>query len=223
MNIYKKLIPCLVLMLTFCAADLFAQKSNADEEGEVPSDWMVRLDNPDREVTIGSVPHSADIFFVTMSPGWHIKTGPRAIFYPEGHKAEGTYTASTEIHLFDPGGRNEAFGLFIGGQNLQQDNQTYTYFLLRNSGEYLIKKREGNETSVVKDWTETDAMTTFDDTTDSSVPNTLRIEVMENNVTFYVNDQKVETLPKAQLDTEGIVGLRINHMLNVHIENLDVE
>lgn len=223
MNICKKNIACLTLLLVFCTADLFAQETDTNNDGEVPDNWMVRLDDPDREAEIGSDPKTSDIYFVNMSPGWHITTGPRAIFYPEDNTVSGTYSVSSKIHLFDPEGRNEAFGIFIGGEDLQQDNQTYTYFLLRNSGEYLIKKRDGNETGIVKDWTATDAMATFTDTTEFSVPNTLTIEVMENEVAFYVNDQRVETLPKNQLDTEGIVGLRINHRLNVHVENLDVE
>lgn len=189
----------------------------------VPSEWEVRLDNPDESVTIGSDPESADIYFVNMKPGWHITTGPRAIFWHPASMAEGTYRAHTKIFLFDPQGRNEAFGLFFGGQNLKAENQTYTYFLLRNSGEYLIKKRIGNETSLVKDWTKTDAMVTYTDTTESSVPNTLAVEVSENSVSFFVNGTEVETLSKDQVDTAGYVGLRINHRLNLHVEDFGVE
>lgn len=189
----------------------------------VPSEWEVRLDSPDTNITIGSDPDSADIFFVNMKPGWHITTGPRAIFWHPASTAKGTYRIHTKIHLFDPKGRNEAFGLFFGGENLKEENQTYTYFLLRNSGEYLIKKRIGSETKLVKDWTKTSAMTVYDDTSKSSVPNTLSVEVGENEVSFFVNGEKVDTLPKDQLDTEGFVGLRVNHRLNLHIEDFRVE
>lgn len=189
----------------------------------VPAGWEVRLDKPDEDVTIGSDPESADIYFVNMKPGWHITTGPRAIFWHPASMAQGTYRVSTKIHLFDPKGRNEAFGLFIGGENLKEENQTYTYFLLRNSGEYLIKKRIGDETKVVKDWTKTPSMVVYDDTSKSSVPNTLSVEVDKNQVSFYVNGEKVDTLPKNQVDTNGIVGLRVNHMLNLHVEDFDVE
>lgn len=181
------------------------------------------MDSPDEEVTIGADAESADIYFVNMKPGWHITTGPRAIFWHPASSTQGTYRAHTKIHLFDPQGRNEAFGLFFGGKNLKQDNQTYTYFLLRNSGEYLIKKRIGNETALVKDWTKTSAMTVYDDTSESSVPNTLSVEVGQNEVRFFVNGQQVETLPKDQLDTEGFVGLRVNHRLNLHVEDFGVE
>ncbi len=189
----------------------------------VPEGWEVRLDNPDDEVSIGADPEASDIYFVNMKPGWHITTGPRAIFWHPASNAEGTYRAHTKIHLFDPQGRNEAFGLFLGGQNLKEENQTYTYFLLRNSGEYLIKKRIGNDTEVVKDWTKTPAMSVYDESTESSVPNTLSVEVGEDEVRFFVNGEQVDTMPKDGLDTEGFVGLRVNHRLNLHIEDFGVE
>jgi len=189
----------------------------------VPSEWEVRLDNPDENVTIGSDPDSSDIYFVNMKPGWHITTGPRAIFWHPASTAEGAFRVHTKIHLFDPKGRNEAFGLFFGGENLKEENQTYTYFLLRNSGEYLIKKRIGNETRVVKDWTKTDAMAQYTDTTQNSVPNTLSVEMSENSVSFFVNSTRVEAMEKDRVDVAGYAGLRVNHRLNLHIEDFGVQ
>jgi hypothetical protein len=197
-------------------------KHPEEENLKLPADWEVRLDHSDADVTIGDT-DSADVFFVNMTPGWHITTGPAGIFYLPGNTASGTYRASTKIYLFDPKGRNEAFGIFIGGQNLDADGHSYTYFLLRNSGEFLIKKRMGDDTKVVKDWSSAPMMTTYEDTTQSSVPNTLAIEVGNEQVDFFVNDEQVHSLPKSDVDTDGIVGLRINHALNVHVEDLKVE
>lgn len=218
------LLVCIGLTLVH---DIMAQQPNplkpVPENLAVPSEWEVRLDKPDGNVTIGSDPESSDIYFVNMKPGWHITTGPLAIFWHPASSAEGTYRAHTKIHLFDPKGRNEAFGLFFGGQNLKDENQSYTYFLLRNSGEYLIKKRIGDETRLVKGWTKTDAMATYTDTTQSSVSNTLSVEVGENTVSFYLNGKRVETLDKSQVDSAGYIGLRVNHRLNLHIEDFGVE
>lgn len=224
---FNTLCSFLLFIIAFGVANLHAQQPDPDkpvpENLAVPSEWEVRLDNPDDDVTIGADSESSDIYFVNMKPGWHITTGPRAIFWHPASDAEGTYRAHTKIYLFDPEGRNEAFGLFFGGQNLKEENQTYTYFLLRNSGEYLIKKRIGDDTEVVKDWTKTTAMSVYDESTESSVPNTLSIEVGEDEVRFFVNGEQVDTMPKDGLDTEGFVGLRVNHRLNLHIEDFGVE
>lgn len=224
------------LLIAFCAscfafmlfpdtslAQQYNPQHSEEENMKVPDGWETRLDKPGKKATIGDDPEKHDIFFVNMSPGWHITTGPRAIFYRPEATAKGSYSVSTTLHLFDPKGRNEAFGLFLGGQNLQSAEQSYTYFLIRNSGEYLIKKRIGEETKVVKDWTEAPSMVTFEDTTETSVSNTLSVKVGRNNVSFFVNGEKVDTLPKEKVDTEGIVGLRVNHILNLHVQDINID
>lgn len=216
------------LLLFVCGiTDADAQQPDPEkpipENLAVPAGWEVRLDNPDADVTIGADSENSDIYFVNMKPGWHITTGPRAIFWHPASQASGSYRVHSKIHLFDPMGRNEAFGIFMGGANLQEENQTYTYFLLRNSGEYLIKKRVGTETEVVKDWTQTAAMKKYTEETESSVANTLSVEVDGSEARFYVNGTLVDTLPGGELDTEGYAGLRVNHRLNLHIEDFGIE
>lgn len=224
---YRKTL-ILFVFLTMAYSIVTAQerpdpKNPENANLEVPANWNVRPDHHNDELTIGSDSEKADIFFVNMTPGWHITTGPAAIFWHPGSTAEGTYRAETVIHLFNPHGRTEAFGLFIGGKNLEKDTQTYSYFLLRNTGEYLIKKRIGDETETVKNWSEVSSMITYTDSTKSSVENHLAVEVGEDEVSFFVNDVEVATVPKSRLDTEGVVGLRINHRLNVHVEDLAVK
>lgn len=193
-----------------------------NENLAVPVNWKVRMDRPGGEMTIGADPDEADIYFVNMVPGWHITTGPAAIFWHPGSTAEGTYRAEAVIHLFDPQGRNEAFGIFTGGSDLEGEGQVYSYFLLRNSGEFLIKNREGSSTGIVKNWSDAPPMNTYIETTGSSVENVLAVEVRKNEVAFFVNGTEVATVGKAGLYTDGIVGLRINHRLNVHVEDLAV-
>ena len=190
---------------------------------KTPGEWEVRLDDPDEDVVIGDDSETADIFFVNMTPGWHVTTGPAAILYHPASTAQGTYKAQTLIHMFNPQGRTEAFGLFFGGQDLQSENQSYDYFLVRNSGEYLIKKRRGDGTSVVQSWTPHDAINTYGPESESSVPNTLSVDVGTDEVRFLINGEQVAAMSRAELQTEGVVGLRINHGLNVHVEDFDVQ
>lgn len=216
-----------LLFLSISVVTVFAQerpdpKNPENANMEVPANWEVRLDHPDPEVNISSNEEEADVFFVNMVPGWHITTGPAAIFWHPASTAKGSYRAETVIHLFDPQGRNEAFGLFFGGSDLEEDDQAYSYFLLRNSGEYLIKNRSGSETTNVKGWSPAPAMDQYDEDSGSSVRNSLAVEVRGSKATFFVNGNEVTSVPTSELNTNGIVGLRINHRLNVHVEDLAV-
>ena len=214
----------LALLLLMPAVAL-AQPDPQNPEGEnlaTPPTWTVRLDRPNPDVVIGADAESADIFFVNMTPGWHVTTGPAAIFYHGESMAHGDYRLEATIHLFDPGERREAYGVFMGGQNLDADDISYDYFLLRNTGEFLVKRRTGAETSLIQDWTAHESIKTYGEGSESSEKNQLTVEVSGDMVTFSVNGAEVANMPRSEVNTEGMVGLRINHALNVHISDLSV-
>ncbi len=182
------------------------------QEATRPRDWKIRFDRPADESAIE---------FVTMAPGWHITTGPAAILYQPANVARGSYRARAVVDLF-PGERREGFGIFIGGQHLEDDQQTYTYFLLRKDGRFLIKRRAGAETPVLVPWTAHEAIVPHDGG-EGTAKNVLEIAVGPEAVGFLVNGQEVASLPRDQVDAEGIVGLRVNHALNVHVSELAIE
>ncbi len=183
---------------------------------EWPEGWESRLDRPG---------DASGVAFVTMDPGWHVTTGPATILYHADNTASGDYTVSAEIFMFDPEGRREAFGVFVGGSDLQGDNQAYTYFLIRDGGQFLVKRRHGAETSDVVGWTANDAIHSFADRDEgeASVLNALAIRVAGDMVHFMVNGTEVATAPAADMALNGIVGLRVNHRLNLHVSSLEIE
>ncbi len=196
---------CVALLLPIC---LSAQ------EQERPEDWNVRFDRADAE--------DANLFFVTMTPGWHVTTGPAGILYDPSRTATGTFRVESEIFLFDPGDRDrEAFGVFFGGMELNGARQAYSYFVIRN-GRFSIKRREGSETSTVQEWTPSTAMVRHDGV-DATAKNVLAVEVDANEVSFYINGERVASHPTSSMRTDGIVGLRVNHNLNLHVSSLSVE
>ena len=184
------------------------------ERHEKPAGWQVRLDRPNADLSA--------VAFWTMPPGWHITTGPACILYDPSRTAEGQYHLRVEIFLFDPGERREAFGVFLGGKNLGGDNQSYDYFLIRRDGRYLIKRRAGSRTRLIRPWTVHRAIVKYDGSSETA-KNVLTIEVGAEEVDFFVNGQMVTSLPRLEVNTDGIVGLRVNHALNLHVSELTVE
>lgn len=197
----------LFVFLFFAASPLVAQES-----GERPQGWKTRFDR--------AAPDSL-LRFESMEPGWHITTGPSGILYDPSRTAEGNFRVESEISLF-PGTLREAFGIFIGGENLEAQNQSYLYFLIRGDGQYLVKHRAGSETHELVPWTAHQAIMKHDGG-EGTAKNVLAIEADSEQVRFLVNGQEVNSLPRSQIDAEGIVGLRINHNLDVHVTRLDVE
>ncbi len=215
-------ILAVLLTTSFSFAQNVADGSKPQGENlEVPDGWEWRFDKTGADVNVGSDSESADVFFVNMTPGWHITTGPAGIYYHPENIAEGDFTLDSKIYLFDTKGRNrEAFGLFIGGQNLKSDDQSYVYFLLRNTGEYLIKKRNGSETSTIKGWTKAENMNLFTDETESSAENDFQVNVTGDEITFSLNGKVLTNMEKGDLNTAGHYGFRVNHSINLHISSL---
>ena len=75
-------------------------------------------------------------------------------------------------------------------------------------------------TDVTKDWTPNAAI--VKGKPDGSVANLLSIAVAKDKVSFLVNGTEVYSAPAGSVDTDGIVGVRINHMLSIHVESLAV-
>ncbi|MDX1647635.1 MAG: hypothetical protein R3304_10860 [Longimicrobiales bacterium] len=187
----------------------------AAQDLERPEGWEVRFDNP------GATESDLEMF-VAMPPGWHVTTGPAAIFWSPSNTVSGDFRAEMEVFLFDPQGRREAFGIFVGGRNLQGPRQEYTYFLIRDGGQYIIKRREGDEAPTVRPWTSHDAIHAYADRGEEvSVKNVLAVEARGDTIHFLVNDVEVASLPRERVPVDGIYGFRVNHALNVHVSRLE--
>lgn len=179
--------------------------------------WRARHDEAGATVAAPEV-------FVTMPPGWHVTTDAAGIFWEPRFSATGEFRAEMEVYLFDPEGMHEGFGLFVGGRDLEGPGQAYTYFLIRDGGQFLVKRRAGAQTPTLQDWTTNAAIRSWADRgAESAVLNTLAVEVGRDAVRFLVNGTAVASMPRAQVPADGIVGLRINHHLNLHVSRLEVE
>lgn len=181
------------------------------------SEWQVRADQGHE---------SAEGFALAEAvPGWRISSGGfSGILWRPDQAGTGTYEVITTIHVLPGSRRTEGYGILVGGAGLGGDAQRYTYVLLRNDGKYLIKTRDGGSTSTVVDWTDAAAIRTLPASAaaDESAANTIVLQVTPNAITLVINGERVLRRPRGDLPLDGIVGLRVNHGLELHIHALDV-
>lgn len=189
----------------------------------LPSGWMVRFDPayPGRPA-----PKISDVNFRVMAPGFHHTSGPAGIYYREADASKGNYTVSATFSQAKSS-QHEAYGLFIGGKDLQTNTQNYLYFVIKpQNGMYLINHRtsDGKPTSLVA-YTASDAINK-DAAADGSATNKVAIKVAGDVVSFWVNDKEVKSLKKSELNgamTDGLAGMRLNHNLDLHITGFGVK
>jgi len=177
----------------------------------LPAGWQVRLDRPGA---------TAPIHFANMDGTLHALLGPAGIFYQPTATATGAYTAQGTFTLNKPSAHPEAFGIFLGGRNLEADNQDYLYFLVRQDGKFMVKHRAGSETHTLIDWTEHAAVRRPG--ADGTATNTLAVQSHAGGVRFLVNGTEVGALPRG-VNTAGVYGLRLNHNIDVAIQDFGVQ
>ena len=182
----------------------------------LPAGWQARPDRPETGLT--------GLSFETMSPGWHVTTGPAVILWQPEKTTTGPFTLDAEVFFFREGSRDtEAYGILFGGKNLDRDDQEYIYFLLRNDGKYLVKHRQGSETHTITDWTPHPAIQRHTGQGGPTVKNALTVKSGPDSVRLLVNGQEVQAYSAGIMKTDGLIGLRINHGLNLHVSRLEAK
>ena len=206
--------PLFALALTLASS--FPAHTRAAQDFERPEGWQVRFDER------GASEEQLEMF-VSMPPGWHVTSGPAAIYWAPEMEASGEYRIEMEVFLFEPRGMmREAFGFFAGGRHLDGDDIEYTYFLIRDGGEFIVKRREGADAPTMHPWTGHEAILGWADRGDgATAKNILAAEADAEEVRFFVNDAQVAVLPRAEVAMDGTYGFRVNHMLNLHISRLE--
>jgi hypothetical protein len=164
-------------------------------------------------VTDDSTAKLTSIRFAPTGNSWDVTTGPAHIVYAANDTASGTYAASATFAQQEAPRHPEAYGLFIGGRDLGKPTRTYTYFVVRGSGEYLVKTRDGAKTTDVVKWTANPAVPKADSAGKATYR--LAARVGGDSVRFMVNDKQVAAVKAGSVPTAGVAGLRINHNLHV--------
>jgi hypothetical protein len=189
--------------------------AQAPEGLQMRVDRSINPSDPDDvpEVTVRAVPN-----------GIRVATGPAVMLWRDDQRATGNYTLSGRFTLEQPSSHRNYYGLVFGGRNLQSENQWYLYFMVAQTGHFVIINRIDNvNTNSIVSHTENAAVRRPDQSGRSV--NDLAVRVSANRIEFVVNGTVVHAVDKtgALLDTNGNYGVRINHQLpGVVVENLTV-
>jgi hypothetical protein len=186
---------------------------------QAPQGWKMRVD---RSMSASDPDASGDIKFVTMGSGYHATNPQAAVYWNPSNNATGSYTLKGTFTLMKPSGHTNYYGLIFGGNGLEGPQQSYLYFVVAQNGTWLIKRREGDATSIVTPKTPSDVVKKPDASGKST--NALEVRVGPEKTDFVVNGEVVHSEPKtgAMAKTDGIYGIRVNHLLEVQVDGFGV-
>ena len=188
---------------------------------QAPPGLMVRVD----ESTNAQDPDDTPQLKVSaMGKGFHVVGGPAGTFWDPKNTVNGNYTVRASFNLMQPSNHTNYYGLVIGGSDLGGPNQTYTYFIVAQNGQFQIRTRTGNNVANVhpagRGASANEAIQRPGANGQST--NVLEVRVAGDTVSYVVNGTVVHTTPKSAVKTDGLVGVRVNHMLNVHVDGFTV-
>lgn len=148
----------------------------------------------------------------------HVTTGPAGIAWRPGDAVEkGDFLAEATFTVYGaPPGYREAYGIFVGGRDVGGAERSYTYLLVRPTGEYQVRRRVGDAVDTLVDWTAASAVQRVAAHGDAPV-NILGILTVGDEVRFLVNGTVVHEMPVDQARPYGLAGLRVNHRLDVRV------
>lgn len=195
------------------AVDASAAAGGAEARvGDIARPYAIRLDSESSDASLFDL--------VEDDGGIHVRTGPAGIAYrADDAIPSGDFHVEATFALYDaPVGYREAYGIFVGGSDLDGADQEYTYLLVRPTGEFLIKRRIGEITETFLDWTP-DASVAAVARAGDEPSNTLAVDVVGAETRFSVNGVTLATLPTGRVRPHGVAGVRVNHRLDVRVDD----
>jgi hypothetical protein len=197
---------------------LLAVTTIAAVQAQTPTGWKLRID----QSTSASDPDAAgSVKFTTSGAGYHAVNPQAATYWTPTNRAMGTYAIKANFTLLEPSNHTNYYGLVFGASGLEGAQQRYMYFMVAQDGTWLLKQRTGENTPTVARGA-SPAVKKPDASGKST--NVVEVRVMPDKVDFVVNGTTVHSAPKsgALASTDGVYGFRVNHFLNVQVDQLAV-
>jgi hypothetical protein len=159
-----------------------------------------------------------DSKFAPEGGGFRITTGPAAIYWNPSNTAKGDY--SVKATFKEPKqsyGHPHPFGVFIGGNKLDTDQQSFVYCVAYRDGTYVIRQFNGQTATTLARKTPHAAINKASGP-EAEVTNEVGWTVKGNRAECVINGQAVQGFDKAELvgagkleSTDGVYGIRVSH------------
>ena len=196
-----------------------AQDASRAVEGggiSVPG-WTGRIDP--NEMTAGQKIENAK--FMKMGDGFHVTTGPSVAYWQPSNRATGSYTVKAtfaEPKYMALNNHPHPYGVFIGGNDMGTENQSYLYCAAYGNGNFIVRGfgpaafqlngRRGEANAAVKKAAGQG----------QPVEQEIAVSVKDDRVECAINGTVVGTYPKSDVvqtgrlkSTDGVYGLRFGH------------
>ena len=226
---YRFVLAAFAVTAASIVSPLQAQKEAAHSVSgggiSVPG-WIGRIDA--NEAKRGSTLDNAKL--VKEGDALRVTTGPAVAYWMPGNKASGDYTVKASFHepkYMNLNDHPHPYGVFIGGNDMGTDQQSYLYCAAYGNGSFIVRGfgpaafqlngREGAENAAVHKAANKG----------EPVSQEIALAVKGNKVTCSINGKEVASYDKSAVvgpgklkSTDGIYGIRFSHNTDAHVSGL---
>ena len=164
-----------------------------------------------------------------MGNDLHVVTGPQGAWWNPANKATGNYTVKakfTEDKFMALNNHAHPFGIFIGGNDMGTDNQSYLYCAAYGNGRFIMRGF-GPAPFQMNARGETHAAINKAAGTGQPVSQEIAVSVKGDKVECAINGQVVGSYDKAAVlgdgklkSTDGVYGIRFGHNTEAMVSGL---
>ncbi len=219
-------LSALLLTAALAATAVPAAAQDADRSvangGVRVAGWKARVDR--RPAAQGKTVN--DSRFVAEGNAFRLSVGPAGNFWNPANTASGDYEVMGTFKEHKMAASHpHSYGMFIGGNDLESDNETLMYCIVYGTGKYSIKTFHGAKVTTLVDMAESPAIRKADANGEST--NTVGWRVQGGQASCVINGQVVKTLTAAEYQapdrlttTNGVYGIRVSHNLELTVSGL---
>ena len=206
----------LVPALAFAQGDMEKSKAVAGG-GIMVKGWMGRIDT--KEATAGLTLDAAKL--AAEGKDLHVTTGPATAYWNPANAASGDYTVKatfTEPKYMSINSHPHPYGIFIGGNDMGTENQSYLYCAAYGNGTFIVRGFGPTSFQMNGGRGGADAAVNKAAGVGQPVTQEIAMSVKGGNVTCSINGKAVATYEKSAVvaagklkSTDGVYGIRFAH------------
>ena len=213
------------MMFVSVASVAFAQDASRSVSGggiSMPG-WQGKIDA--NEASRGGKLEDAKL--AKMGDGMHVTTGPAVAYWNPANKASGDYTVKATFNEQKYMGLNShphPYGLFIGGNDMGTDQQTYLYCAAYGNGNFIVRGFGPSAFQMNGRMGESNAAVHKAAGKDQPVSQEIALSVKGDDVSCAINGTTVATYKKSDVvgsgklkSTDGVYGIRFGHNTDAHV------